>query len=53
MKILKENTKNNQKELNKIIEDLKEDGMFSFKSSLSAFKNEMEDVEVLRIKRYF
>ncbi len=47
MKILKENTKNNQKELNKIIEDLKEDGMFSFKSSLSAFKNEMEDVRSL------
>ncbi|WP_250278783.1 DUF935 domain-containing protein [[Clostridium] colinum] len=54
IKILKENTKNNQKEIDKIVEELKENGVSNFKSSLNIFKKEISKATTLdEVKEIF
>ncbi len=47
VKILKEDRKNNQNKVNKIVEDLKEIGASNFKSSLNIFKKEILNAKTL------
>lgn len=54
LKILKQTKISNQKEIDKIVDDLKEDGMFNFKSSLNAFKKEISNAKTLNdVKEIF
>lgn len=54
LKVLKQTKISNQKEIDKIVEDLKEDGMFNFKSSLNIFKEEVSNAKTLNdVKEIF
>lgn len=54
LKILKQTKISNQKEIDKIVDDLKEDGMFNFKSSLNALKKEISNAKTLNdVKEIF